>query len=354
MDDLTRQAAASLWRWSGWSSRWKGRRLALTLAGGSIVTLILRYLRVLTPSEQARPLSLVFLSAAFILGCCFLGHRRIDYDKQGGPDWSNVATLHAERLADAVRHEIWLASYFLVAWAVEHFWPSGSLEFVFAALGYAAYLRVCGRIHRLAAKLELPSLSAAILRSQRASEFKDDLQSFKPEEHPDSAPPLVNWLDRLLGLLPPVGKASAVMSLLATCIAGVAFANAVPAAESLTPVVRTLVGGTSTSTSAAASAHVHHNHRHTDPPITPAAGSSGGTSTPSAEPSLEAPTYDALCGLNREPGRGAPEPAATRLYDLWLGPQGVGGLIGGCVTPALAFAPGRRPGTPLAMRALLW
>jgi hypothetical protein len=310
--------------------RWRSRRVVLTLLGGGVASTGLRRVGVLSHAEQVRPLALIFLGAAIVLALCRLAHGLL-YSKQRLPQTTHRRRRDTTRLVRAVHHEGTLAGYFLVAWAVEHFWPGESVEFLFAATGYIAFLIVSGRIHRLAAGLGLPSISAAILGSEGVDEIKKDLRAFTREERPESAPPLVNETNRLLDLVPRVGKASAVMSLLATCIASVAFADAGPTLESTGSVLQTLIGDTPTPSTV-------QGH---DPPSTPGTESHDTESAKSkAEPPPKAPTYDALCGHDQVPGRGATELVAHRLYDLWLGPQGVGGLIGGCAKPARSVRPG--------------
>lgn len=334
-EDAARQAGVSRWRPS--RSRWRGRALVLSFAGGGLASSALKHLGAWGHAEQVRPLALVFLCAAVSLALCKIAHRQMGYCQQYPAHGSQRRRRDAFRLARAVSYEGWLAAYFFVAWIIEYSWPGEDLEFLFGAIGYSAFLVVCGRVHRLAAGLDKPSISAAILGSQSVQEIKRDLQVWMRGHRPGSAPPLVKEASTVLALVPRVGEASVAMSVLATFIASVAFANAGPALESAGTALQPLVGITS-----------KHSAAQGAKPSKESGGAANQLRTSATIPERpvsenrlpNSPTYETLCGRSQEPGRGAPEPIARRLFDLWLGAEGVGGLIGGCARAAHPVRPG--------------
>jgi len=313
----------------------RGRGVLSTIACGGIIATVLDRLDVVSTPDRARPLALVFLVVGVSLATCVALHRSLGYRKQAARMVTDWQQRDAVELVRAVGYEAWLAGYFLIAWIVESAWPSETLEFVLATVGYVAFLIVCGRVHVLAASVGLPSISTAILRSPAISDVKRALPVWRRAGRDETTAPGVNRASILLSVLPRVGEASALMGLLATLVAGVAVANAGPALESAGSVASVLVGespATRKPNAVAAGNGVKPPAR--TPPEPP------GPTPVAVAP--QAVTYTARCGPDREPGRGAPVPIDDMLRQLWLGRRGVGALIGGCAGPAHRVRPGSR------------
>lgn len=310
-------------------AEWCGRGVLPTLAAGGILVTALDRIGVASTPDRARPLALVFLLAGAALAVSVLAHVSLDYRGQAARMSTRRQRADAVHLARAVRYEAWLAVYFVVAWLTVRRWSSETLEFLVATLGYLAFVIVCGRIHQLAAIVGRPSISEAIRHSRAVTDLKGALPPWHQTGIDDGAPPGVNRAARLLAALPRVGEASAPLSLLATLVAAVAFANAGPALESTATVVKPLIAEKPRSSRATTEQRAQATRT---PRVTPAPASPDKQAPPQA-------TYVARCGRHREPGRGAPSPVDTKLRNLWLGAQGVGALLGGCADRARLVRP---------------
>lgn len=306
--------------------------LLLLLMGGGVLNTTLARLGVVGHVDRARPLALFFLAAAVVLGLCSAAHRSLRYCDQLRRTHTVEERKRVSRLSRAVDYETWLAVYFFGAWALERSWPNETVEFLLASCGFGTLLVIGGRVHRLAADLGLPSITSSLLESPAAQELKNDLEPWLRKRMSGAEPPLVRLLSKVLHLLPEVGSVSIALTLTATLIAGVASADLGAATQSagtgISVIYRVLEpaspaeAGEAPKSSQAASAAVSNP-----------SGAAGFPEHTTDGPSSQ-PTYATLCGAGDQPGRKAPGPTARSLYDLWLGPRGVGGLVAGCAEPA--------------------
>jgi hypothetical protein len=302
-----------------------------TIAYGGIIATVLGRLHVVSTPDRARPLALVFLLVGVALATSAALHLSLGYSSQEARVATDWQRRDACDLARALKYEAWLAAYFLIAWIVERALSSETLEFALAVLGYVAFLLVCGRIHALAASVDRPSISTAILRSRAVQDVKRGLNPWAKAGRDDTTPPGVTKASILLSVLPRVGQASALMSVLATLVAGVAVANAGPALESAGEVANGLVAADSAPPKARDAGRASLVR----PPVR--TGPDRPAPSPVAPP--QAVTFTARCGRDHEPGRGAPAPIDDKLRQLWLGRLGVGALIGGCPDRARRVEP---------------
>lgn len=300
-----------------------GTTLGRSLAGVS-AALGLDEVGVVTFPEAPGELSLILVGSGLLVALQHGGYRALGYMRTPRED--------GVRLARAMRYHGALALFLVLSGVVQRLRPNGGCEFWLAVFAYAGLVVIGGRITVLSTRLSLSSLSASILRSPCAHDLHEALTTWiRSEKQP--SPPAITPVRQALGVTTAAGKASVFMSILATAVAGVAFANAGPAIRGAAGAIRAAGEGSSvigitavTSTTAAR------------------------TSTPAAVPTQTAPvavpaqpTYADLCPDASEPGKEATPPQSAELRSLWLGSSsgpGVGALVAGCPEPAAEVRPG--------------
>ncbi len=294
-----------------------------TVACGGVIAAGLDRSGVMETPDRARPLALIFLGVAVALAGSTALHRLLGYTAQAQ---TKRQRRDAVALARAVTYEACLAVYFVAAFLAMREWPAEAWECALAALGYAAMLVIYGRVHHLAERLELVSITGALLTSPAADDLRTALDAWRGRNDAPSSPPGVDVAAQRLGSLPEVGKTSAAMGFVATLLATVVVANAGAAIDS----AGSLAGGIVAAKDGGPPPSRQSPPGRQSTPVAP-------LTQPAAMPPVGKPTeisYATRCGRGSRPGRGAPASIAGRLYDLWLGPAGVGGRVGGCAERA--------------------
>jgi hypothetical protein len=223
-------------------------------------------------------------------------------------------------LRRALTYEAWVVWWFIGVGAMAYLLPSGLLEFGGAVTGYLALILVSGRINVLCHRLNLPSVSAAVLESKAAHDVREAFGAWPVQLTG------IGLALRVLATKITPGKASGAMSGIALLVASVAMANSGAAMRAVPGI-----GSSGRKPESSGSDNARRERQAPVPRESMVSVVSGPGKTRQPAPS---PTYVDMCGSTVEPGAGAPSRQALMLRDLWLGPQGAGAVVAGCAERA--------------------